>query len=269
LKEKVHKIKNDIIKINVNKIPEPSVQIFPKKRAKKTKSSRMYFTKDTERAIVKYNKEERFEFKNRIYNEEIKYPFEKLAENVLNTFKFSYFEVSLKDVQKEVVSFLVSNIHKFNPRKKTKSKNNNKAFSYFSVIAKNFLILYNNNNYDKWKRHSNIDDLSLERRELKIDSISINKRKELKEFIELTVRYWENNINSIFKKERDLKIGNAIIELFRRHESIESFNKKALYLYIREMTNCKTQNITKVINKMKIFQRDNERQYLSDGTVKI
>lgn len=229
----------------------------------------MYFTKDTEKAIVKFNNETDLAKREVIFNEEIKYPFEKLAENILNTFKFSYFEVSHQDIQKEVVSFLIGNIHKFNPFKKTKSKNNNKAFSYFSVIAKHFLILYNNTNYSKWKRQSNIDDMVHDKAELRIDPAVQNKRTEMVEFINLTVNYWETNINSVFKKDRDLKIANAIVELFRRHECIEYFNKKALYLYIREMADCKTQNITKVINKMKYFQRDIEKQYLSNGTVKM
>ena len=64
---------------------------------------------------------------------------------------------------------------------------------------------------------------------------------------------------------RDQKIAFAVMELFRRRGSLENFNKKALYLYIREMTGCKTQYITKVVNKMKETQSKLARQYLDYG----
>ncbi len=68
------------------------------------KKEKMYFTMDTEAAIIEYNKSSDFKLRNKIYEESIKYPFEKLAENILNTFKFSYFDVSKEDIQMEVVS---------------------------------------------------------------------------------------------------------------------------------------------------------------------
>ena len=101
---------------------------------------KMYFTMDTEAAIIEYNKSDDFKLRNKIYEESIKYPFEKLAENILNTFKFSYFDVSKEDVQMEVVSTLIEKIHMFQEGK-------GKAFSYFSIVAKNHLILKNNGNY--------------------------------------------------------------------------------------------------------------------------
>ncbi len=63
------------------------------------KKEKMYFTMDTEAAIIEYNKSSDFKLRNKIYEESIKYPFEKLAENILNTFKFSYFDVSKEDIQ--------------------------------------------------------------------------------------------------------------------------------------------------------------------------
>ena len=77
------------------------------------KKSKQYFTIDTENAIIEYNKSDNTDIRNKIYVESIKYPFEKLAENILNTFKFSYFDVSKDDVQMEVVSTLIEKIHMF------------------------------------------------------------------------------------------------------------------------------------------------------------
>ena len=101
------------------------------------RKNKMYFTQDTENAIIEYNKSNNQKIKNQLYREQIKYPFEKLAENVLNTFKFSYFDVPKEDVQMEVVAILIQKIHMFKEGK-------GKAFSYFSIVAKNYLILNNN-----------------------------------------------------------------------------------------------------------------------------
>lgn len=233
-----------------------------RKRKPRTKKGKMYFTQETEDAIVKYNNSEDVIERNNIYNDGIKYPFEKLAENILNTFKFSYFQCSHEEVQLETISNLVSNIHKY-------KQENGKAFSYFSIIAKNFLILYNNGNYKKFKRHTSVDDDEnvYEQKELTHNPKSDIKKKELNEFITLMIDYWDNNLVNHFKKEQDIKIAAAVIEIFRKRDGIENFNKKALYLYIREMTDCKTQNITKVVNKMKDTQSSIYRKYISDGKI--
>ena len=234
-----------------------------KKRAKKG-SKKLYFTQDTEDAIVEYNKTDDMAIRNKIYNEGIKYPFEKLAENILNTFKFSYFECSHEEVQMEVVSNLVSNMHKF-------KEGHGKAFSYFSIIAKNFLILYNNGNYKKFKRHTSVDDAEViyDHKELTYFPADAIKKKELSEFMVLMVEYWDANLEKVFKRQNEMSIAAAVVEVFRRSESIENFNKKAIYLYIREMTNCKTQAITKVIGKMKKAQSEIYKEYRETGRVTI
>ena len=81
------------------------------------------------------------------------------------------------------------------------------------------------------------------------------------------IEFWENNIDKIFTKKRDLDIANAVIHLFRSTDSLESYNKKTLYLYIREISSCKTQQITKVINKMKQYQSNIIRSYRNHGKV--
>ena len=127
---------------------------------------------------------------------------------MFNTFKFSYFEVGPLDVQKEVVSFLIQNIHKFKEGK-------GKAFSYFSIVAKNFLILHNNTNYKNFKKQVNIEDQPLELKELIVEPKLFQDNNENKEFIKLMVQFWEKNIPILFKKEKDREIANAIIdELF-------------------------------------------------------
>jgi hypothetical protein len=254
--------KKDDTKVNVAADEQPA----PKKRRRRRSKTKkkLYFTQETEDAIVLYNSTEDPVERNKIYNDHISYPFDKLAENILNTFKFSYFQCSHEDVQRETVSNLVSNIHKY-------KQENGKAFSYFSIIAKNFLILYNNGNYKKFKRHTSVDDdeIIYEQKELTVSPKSEIKKKELSEFIKLMIGYWDENLEKFFKKPQELRIAAAVVEIFRNCDSIENFNKKALYLYIREMTDCKTQNITKVVNKMKETQFALHRKYLDLGRIDL
>ena len=136
-------------------------------KRKRKKKSKIYFGKDAENAIIKYNQTECEVERNKIYNEGISYPFDKLAENILNTFKFSYFQCSHIEVQQEVVSNLVSNIHKYKP-------DNGKSLFIFSIIAKNFLILYNNGNYRKFKKHVSVDDDETTNVDLELSSVPTN-----------------------------------------------------------------------------------------------
>ena len=62
------------------------------------------------------------------------------------------------------------------------------------------------------------------------------------------VEYWDENVGKIFRRQKDIMVADSVIELFRRRDSIENFNKKALYILIREMTGSNTQHITRVIN---------------------
>jgi len=74
-------------------------------------------------------------------------------------------------------------------------------------------------------------------------------------------------MNTIFKKDRDLKIGYAIIDLMKQREEIENFNKKALYILIREMTDVETANITSVVNVLKKHYKKLINKYYREGTI--
>jgi len=229
-----------------------------KKKKKRKPKEKMYFTSDTEEAIKLYNESDDQTVRDEIYNLRIKYAFEKLVENVFNTFKFCYFETSPIEVQKETVAHLVANIHKFESGK-------GKAFSYFSIIAKNYLIFHNNSNYKRFNQHVEIGDDNGENTYKLQHEDAHYKEEENREFIDMMVSYWEKNVNRIFTKQRDINIANAVIELFRNSDRIDAFNKKALYLYIREISSCKTQQITKVINRMKNYQNNITRSYVDTG----
>lgn len=235
-----------------------------KKRGRK-KRSRMYFTQLTEDAIVRYNSEENAKKRHKIYDDEIQYSLEKLAENIINTFKFGYIGERYQDIKTEVVSKLIIEMNKYDQSK-------GKAFSYFSIIAKNHLIIANNEAYKELKATKSIDgdkDRDAPDYDIMDDSYDIGiKNEELSEFIRLMVDYWDNNITVVFKKDRDIEIAYAVMELFRNVRSLEFFNKKALYLLIREMTGHKTQYITRVINRMTTHYSTIKNDYCTDGVIK-
>ena len=223
------------------------------------KRKNYYFTDVTEKAIIRYNNEERPAMRNRIYNDHIKHAFDKLCENIIHTFKFYYFDVSSEEVKNEVVSFLVMNMHKYTAGK-------GKAFSYFSIVAKNYLILHNNNNYKKMKTHDKIDVMDWDR-SIQTEISQKNTDQEFSEFVHQMLEYWDNNINVIFRRQKDVRVADAVLHIFRIKGSIELFNKKALYILIREMTQSNTQHITRVINVMKKYQKGIYKEFQVNGFI--
>lgn len=237
-----------------------------RRREKSKGGNKIYFSEATEKAIIKYNESTNPEEREQIFREHIEYPLDKLAENIINRFKFPYVNQSFEDLKRQVVSFLVTNLHKF-------TKDKGKAFSYFSVIAKNYLILHNTNGYKQEKRSIYLSDKTDS--EVNIEEVLMleepdkTEQEEAREFIALMIDYWDHNTVRVFKKKRDIDIANAVIELFRRAENIENFNKKALYLMIREMTNCKTSYITKVVNKMRGHVLQHMKEFHDHGTIAV
>ena len=212
---------------------------MPRKAIKKN----YYFHLGTEDAIIRYNKSDNPVLRNTIYNEHIRAAFDKLAENIIHTFKFYYFDVSSIEVKHEVVSFLVLNIHKFKEGK-------GKAFSYFSIVAKNYLILNNNKNYKMGKIHSEMNVLDY-KRNITSEKKELERSSDAKLFINELHRFWDVNLTNIFHRDKDIRVADSVLHLFRIKENIEIFNKKALYILIREMTGSNTQHITRVVNQMK------------------
>ena len=234
----------------------------PKKRGRK-RTKKQYFTSDTDLAIKEYlassNKEERDEiFKTRIW-----YAFYKLAENLIHTFKFYYTEVDdLEDLKHEVICFLLEKLDYFKPDK------GSKAFSYFSIVGKNYLIPYNNNNYKNKK--ATTDVMSADEDDGVLYQLGRDERKQdIKDFIDYLTEYIDKHMFTMFKKEHDRKVCDAINVLFKRRENLEIFNKKALYIYIREMIDVETPVITKVTKKLKVIYKDLYSEYAETGYVKV
>ena len=229
-----------------------------KKRRKKSKN---YFTQDTEDAIVLYNNTEDSKIRSKIYEREIHYAFFKLTENIIHTFKFYHTEVEkLEHLQHEIITFLLSKIHLFDPGRGAK------AYSYFGTIVKRWLILYNTKNYNKKVKKVPVDNLMKEGSTHIYSMKDVGKEKdELSEYIEIYVTHVTKNIFELFPKKNDAQIADAILELFIKRETIEVFNKKALYIYIREMVDVKTPKITKIADKLYDIFRSQYVFYLENG----
>jgi DNA-directed RNA polymerase specialized sigma subunit len=232
--------------------------------------SKNYFTQETEDAIIAYNLSEDFSEKSRIYSDKIHYAFFKLTQNIIHTFKFYYTEVeNIEDLQHEVITFLLSKIHKFDSTKGTK------AYSYFGTIVKRWLILYNETNYKKRVNSTQASTLeedinysyTVEENNSPSDKLSHNDKISL--FTDLYIEYCTSNIYTLFPKDSDAKIADAILELFRKRDSLEIFNKKALYIYIREMVDVKTPKITKIADKLYDIFKNGYIFYLENGYIKF
>jgi DNA-directed RNA polymerase specialized sigma24 family protein len=230
---------------------------------KKKKKGVQYFTKATEDAIVKYNSTTDSEERSAIYRDEIHYAFFKLTENIIHTFKFYYTEVeNIEDLQHEIITFLLSKIHRFNP------DNGAKAYSYFGTITKRWLILYNQKNYKK--KIDTIDIDALEEDDMQSYELEDTQPIErLSYYIDEYVKYCTENIFNLFSKDEDAQIADAILELFRKREHLDVFNKKALYIYIREQVDAKTPKITKISNKLHDIFKQGYSYYLEYGYVKF
>ena len=212
----------------------------------KKKKQNVYFTQDTEDAINEYNKCEDPIERNIIYTKKIHPAFYKLAEIMIHRFKFYNFDVPHEDVKHEVVAFLHEKLCKFD------GESGFKAFSYFSIVAKNYLIAENNKNYYQYKKKQDIEYIDSERNVIN-ERLRDEYIDEQKDFIDLFTDIVEKFLPLIFTKNRDIQVADSILYLFKTRENIENYNKKALYILIRERTGIKTQYITNVITRFKLI----------------
>ena len=234
----------------------------PKKRGRK-RTKKQYFTSDVDVAIQEYLASSNQEERNYIYKTRIAYAFYKLAENLIHTFKFYYTEVdNLEDLKHEVCCFFLEKVDYW------KSERGTKAFSYFSIVGKNYLILYNNNNYKKKK--AKVDPSAADEDDSVLHQLGRDERKQdMKDFIDYFTEYIDKHMFTLFKKEHDKKVCDAINVLFKRRENLEIFNKKALYIYIREITDVETPVITKVTKILKKLYRKLYSEYSETGYLKM
>lgn len=229
----------------------------------RVKSKPNYFNEDTERAIIQYNESTDPIERARIFSDHIYYPFYKLAENIIHTFKFYYTDVDdIEDLKHKIVILLLEEkIHKFRPEVGAK------AYSYFGTIVKRWLINYNNKNYKQLKKRGTLDEYEAEA--LEPEEIYDSKAMTLSEFVDFFVQSTYSELDTLFRQESDLKIADAILTIFKTRMDIEIFRKKALYIYIREITDCKTPHLTYVISVLKDRFYDLYHEKLEKGLIQM
>ena len=155
------------------------------------------------------------------------------------------------------------------------------------------MIVYDTKNYKEKNRSISIHDITNESQDSDISNSTLrNLEENTSNFDEdfyqdshiLTTKYSKNNrlsnfmdeyvdyctlhIYELFPKKKDAQIADAILELFRKRENIDIFNKKALYIFIKEQIDADTTSITKIIKQMRDIYKDLYSQYQKDGIVK-
>jgi hypothetical protein len=213
--------------------------------AKPVNKDNYYFTQETEDAIIQYNTSSDPVFRNEIFREKIYYPLYKLSENIIHTFKFYYTDVDqIEDLKLEIITMLVEEkLHRFD------STNGAKAFSYFQTIVKRWLINYNNKNYRKLKQVGSFEEVedSYETDFNTDQEMEVTLKRVVDEFVHESYC----KLEELLPKPQEQKVADAILTLFTSRYDLEIFRKKALYIYIREMTDCETPTLTKVIGILK------------------
>ena len=223
---------------------------------RKKKKSNRYWTGITECSISSYNRLEKLDFqvrKEKVYRRFIFPAFMKLSENLINKMKCEYIDSTFKDLQTDLVTYLTIRLDKFNP-------NAGKAYSYYTRTAFNYLIAENQKGYSTLKKTAepvNIDD----QRNVMTEMHNTEMKETLKYFMDAYIEYCYDNINFIFTNRSDIHVADSILHIFQERENIEQFNKKALYVFIRERTGLETNNITKVIKVLKQIYTDKFLEY--------
>ena len=227
------------------------------------KASSNYFTKETEEYIKKYNVSIDSEYRAKIFTDHIYFPFYKLAENIIHTFKFYYTDVErIEDLKHEVVSMLLEEkIMKFDP------DHGAKAYSYFGTIVKRWLINYNNKNYKKLKQIGSFDDME-ESYEGSLN-VKLPGGITLSQFLDMWVEKTYDKLDRLFTKDNEKQIADAVLTIFKTRYDLDIFKKKALYIYIREMTDCETPHLTKVISVLKDDFYEIYHKYHEKGKIVI
>lgn len=226
-------------------------------KTKVKKKRKVYFGKEVQNAIIEYNKLNNLpgnEYKKKKLFDTLIYPaFDILCENIINTWKFHRYETTYTDLKLETVSFLYSKIDGY---KETKGR----AYSYFTIIARNFLIKKSSTLYKYNKSKNQIDVVDIERN-VASEMYKKSDQENLKNFMHLWCDHVEKNIDKYFTSERDKKITDAIIELMRNTDDIDIYNKKMLYILIRDRADVKTDQITNTIKKIKKLFYEHYKEY--------
>jgi tRNA nucleotidyltransferase/poly(A) polymerase len=212
---------------------------------RKKRSKNNYFTRVHQEAIVEYATTKDRGVRTTLYINLIEPAFDEMVNKIVYTYKFTNLP-NIDYLKDECKIWLTTILDKFDPEK------GSKAFSYFSVITKNWFIHKVKKNTRSLKREIHYDDVSSHdiQEYMTVENSYLEKRQSAEFWILFwqEVNQWEKTLKL---KENEKKVLEAIKMLFSQAEDIEIFNKKAIYLYMREITGLNTKQIVNNLNKMR------------------
>lgn len=211
-------------------------------------SSNDYFTKQHEQAIIDYvGTDSKFE-RTKLYVEFIEPAFNEMVDKIVFTYKFTTLP-NIDNLRQECKIWLITVLDKFD------ATSGSKAFSYFSVITKNWFIHKVKKTSEQTKREVDFQNITnaCDHENL----IVYNNYLEQREKNEFWVAFWNeiNSWDSIELKPNERKVVDAIKIILEKPDAIEIFNKKAIYFYIREITGLNTKQVVNNLNRIRIRYR--------------
>ncbi len=209
----------------------------------------MYFTQVHEDAIVNYCSIECFKTKEKLYRDLIQPVFSQMVDKIVFTYRFTSLP-DIDDLRDECKVYLTTILGKFDPAK------GSKAFSYFSVVTKNWFIHKVKKHKKKLEREVPLSIAEMDPDMHFVDKGETFQDKKIRQEMMVNLKVEMASWKVDFQKEKEKKVYDAVMMLFDSAEDIEIFNKKAIYLYLRELTGMSTKQIVSQLNKMRKRYRD-------------
>tara|TARA_R110000803_G_scaffold13641_1_gene38266 strand:+ start:6774 stop:7508 length:735 start_codon:yes stop_codon:yes gene_type:complete len=224
----------------------------PKKRGRK-RTTNLYFGPEQEEAVVKFLTSDSESDRNKIYNEFLKHPINKMVESIIRRYKLYRKGYEYEDVHVDTLSFLITKMHNFKPEK------NKKAYSYFGTICKNYLLGQLIKDEKKLKKDVPYDDVYRTVEGMDSFIYEIDKEKIKMDYFILDISDGiKEELNHKKITENEIKVGNALITIlenwetiFERAESGHKYNKNLILSYIREMCDLTTKDIRVSMRRFK------------------
>jgi len=231
---------------------DPTYQKRILKRKKgKTDPSKMYFNADTQDAIVAYAKTTTNDTRERrtLYATRIMPAFKTLVDNLVNVHKFNPIGETADEMKSDCVHFLYETIHKFDPTKGTA------AFSYFNVVAKNWLIIRTKQRLQRARKTVSLSSPDLmnpaDLQTLEEASVDEDVPRQQEGVITSGVVQLLRGFLATFTDAQEVAAVNAMIQLFETSENLELINKSATFLYVREISGCSQKQLSGILQKIR------------------
>jgi len=219
-----------------------------KKKTKKKKN--YYFTKQTQEMIVEYQNEKLKRKKDSLYRDHIHPAFTELVHNLVSVYNYKSANENILHLKSDCVSFLFETIHKWNP------ENGTKAFSYFNVVAKNWLTINSRRLLKNARRSVSMDALeeftSDEKKCLaEIDIDYSHENILVKDEKYVIIREMIEHIKTLLKDERDIRCIDAIYHIYNNIDSLDYLNKRAIFVYLREISGLNSSELSSSLSNIR------------------